>query len=152
MSGLRLDDANTWQTNFSEGTDSTESSLQSLFACQLCTFILWLVAWLRSHQEPLCVWTYAVQEDRRKVQAWRSKAKELGRLHVARRVHPRTHRYFIRSMTEPITNIDDFVEVYFESGCARLRFKQGITPKSLLDEKLNRSFLKRFLGCLKSNH
>ena len=55
-------------------------------------------------------------------------------------------------MTEPITNIDDFFEVYFESGCARLRFKEGITLKYLPDEKLNRVSLKRFLGGLKSDH
>ena len=45
-------------------------------------------------------------------------------------------------MTKPITKFDDVVEIYFESGSARIRFKEGITLKSLLDEKLENKELK----------
>ena len=38
-------------------------------------------------------------------------------------------------MTEPITKFDDVVEIYFESGNARIRFKEGVTPESLFHEK-----------------
>ena len=31
-----------------------------------------------------------------------------------------------------ITDIDDLVAIYFESGCARIRFKEGVTLESLL--------------------
>ena len=41
-------------------------------------------------------------------------------------------------MTEPITKFDDVVETYFESGSARIRFKEGITLESLLDEKIKK--------------
>ena len=39
-------------------------------------------------------------------------------------------------MTKPITLIDDVVEIYFESGSARIRFKEFEIPESLPDEKL----------------
>ena len=40
-------------------------------------------------------------------------------------------------MTKPITNINEFVEIYFESGSARIRFKDGVTFESLVDEKVD---------------
>ena len=42
-------------------------------------------------------------------------------------------------MTKPITKFDDIVEIYFESGSARIRFKEGITLESLLDERINQA-------------
>ena len=42
-------------------------------------------------------------------------------------------------MTKPINKFDDLVEIYFESGSARIRFKEGITLKSLLDEQINQA-------------
>ena len=41
-------------------------------------------------------------------------------------------------MTEPITKFDDEVEIYCESGSARLRFKAGVVPLDLIhNEKAN---------------
>ena len=40
-------------------------------------------------------------------------------------------------MTKPITNINDVVEIYFESGSARIRFKDGVTIESRVDEKVD---------------
>ena len=40
-------------------------------------------------------------------------------------------------MTKPITKSDDVVEIYFESGSARIRLKEDITLESLLDEKVD---------------
>ena len=37
-------------------------------------------------------------------------------------------------MTEPITKFDDVVEIYFESGSARIRCKEGVTPEFMLEE------------------
>ena len=45
-------------------------------------------------------------------------------------------------MTKPITKFDDVVEIYFESGSARIRFKKGVTLQSLLDEKLENKELR----------
>ena len=42
-------------------------------------------------------------------------------------------------MTKPITKFDDIVEIYFESGSARIRFKEDITLESLLDERINQA-------------
>ena len=39
-------------------------------------------------------------------------------------------------MTEPITNLNDAFDLFFEGGTARLRLKEGITRETLLDEKL----------------
>ena len=41
-------------------------------------------------------------------------------------------------MTETITNNDNVVEIYFESGSARIRFKEGVTLESLLDENIEK--------------
>ncbi len=40
-------------------------------------------------------------------------------------------------MTEPITKFDDVVETYFESGSARIRFKEGVALGFILAEELN---------------
>ena len=40
-------------------------------------------------------------------------------------------------MTKPITNINDVVVIYFESGSARIRFKDGVTFESLVYEKVD---------------
>ena len=45
-------------------------------------------------------------------------------------------------MAKLITDTHNAVEIYFESGSARIRFKEGITLKSLLDEKLENKELK----------
>ena len=45
-------------------------------------------------------------------------------------------------MTIPIINIEDVVEIYFESGSARIQFKEGVTLESLLDEKYENRELK----------
>ena len=45
-------------------------------------------------------------------------------------------------MTKPITKFDDGVEIYFESGSARIQFKEGVTLESLLDEKYENRELK----------
>ena len=42
-------------------------------------------------------------------------------------------------MTKPITKFDDVVEIYFESGSARIRFKEGVTLGSLLEENVNKA-------------
>ena len=42
-------------------------------------------------------------------------------------------KYCSSTMPEPITNIDDPVEICFKSGRARLRLKEGITHESILD-------------------
>ena len=39
-------------------------------------------------------------------------------------------------MTKPNTNINDVVEIYFESGSARIRFKECMTLESLFNKKL----------------
>ena len=41
-------------------------------------------------------------------------------------------------MIKPITNIHDAIEIYIESGCARLRFKEGVSFESLLKEKIDK--------------
>ena len=41
-------------------------------------------------------------------------------------------------MPTPITNFDDFVEIYFESGTARLRLEEGLTLETLLDARLEK--------------
>ena len=38
-------------------------------------------------------------------------------------------------MIKPITNFNESVEIYFESGSAHLRFKEGVSLESLLKEK-----------------
>ena len=48
---------------------------------------------------------------------------------------PMNVRYCSTTMTEPITKFDDAVELYFESGSARLRLKEGVSCKSMLDKK-----------------
>ena len=40
-------------------------------------------------------------------------------------------------MTEPITNIEDVVEIYFESGSAWIRLKKEITCESSCERKVN---------------
>ena len=42
-------------------------------------------------------------------------------------------------MTKPITKFDDVVEIYFESGSAQIRFKDGMSLESLLDEQINQT-------------
>ena len=37
-------------------------------------------------------------------------------------------------MTKLITNVDEVVEIYFESGSARIRFKEGVTPEFMFEE------------------
>jgi hypothetical protein len=37
-------------------------------------------------------------------------------------------------MTKPITNTNDVVEIYFESGSARIRFKERKILKSMPEE------------------
>ena len=37
-------------------------------------------------------------------------------------------------MTKTITKFDDVVEIYFESGCARLRFKKEECLKSIIKD------------------
>ena len=45
-------------------------------------------------------------------------------------------------MTKPITKFDEVVEIYFESGCARLRFKEEECLKSIIkDHKSIQSFM-----------
>ena len=41
-------------------------------------------------------------------------------------------------MIKPITNLNETIEIYFESGSAHLRFKEGISLESLLKEKLDK--------------
>tara|TARA_B100002051_G_C16655319_1_gene596185 strand:- start:261 stop:425 length:165 start_codon:yes stop_codon:yes gene_type:complete len=41
-------------------------------------------------------------------------------------------------MTKPITKFIDAVEIYFESGSVRIRFKEGVTLESLLDENIEK--------------
>ena len=41
-------------------------------------------------------------------------------------------------MIKPITNIHDAIEIYPNLGCARLRFKEGVSFESLLKEKLDK--------------
>ena len=45
-------------------------------------------------------------------------------------------------MTKPIAKFDDVVEIYFESGSARIQFKGGVTLESLLDKKHENKELK----------
>ena len=45
-------------------------------------------------------------------------------------------------MTKPITKFDDAVEIYFESGSARIRIKDEMSFESLVDEKLENKDLK----------
>ena len=49
---------------------------------------------------------------------------------------PKNEKVLHQDMTKTTSNIDDVVEVYFESGCARLRFKDEMTFESLVDEKI----------------
>ena len=58
-------------------------------------------------------------------------------------------------MIKPIANIHDTFEIYFESGSAHLRFKEGVSLESLLKEKIEMSRNKNanttnYLGCSKS--
>ena len=46
-------------------------------------------------------------------------------------------------MTKPITKSDDVVEIYFESGSARIRFKDGMSFESVADEKLEKQQIPR---------
>ena len=41
-------------------------------------------------------------------------------------------------MIKPITNFNESVEIYFESGSAHLRFKEGVSLESLLKEKIDK--------------
>ena len=41
-------------------------------------------------------------------------------------------------MSKPITNTHDAIEIYIDSGSARLRFKEGVSLKSLLKEKMDK--------------
>ena len=41
-------------------------------------------------------------------------------------------------MIKPITTIHDAIEIYFESGSAHLRFKEGVSFESLLKEKIDK--------------
>ena len=41
-------------------------------------------------------------------------------------------------MIKPITNIHDTIEIYVDSGCVRLRFKEGVSFESLLKEKIDK--------------
>jgi hypothetical protein len=41
-------------------------------------------------------------------------------------------------MIKPITNFNEAIEIYFESGSARLRFKEGVSFESLLREKIDK--------------
>ena len=41
-------------------------------------------------------------------------------------------------MIKPITNFNESVEVYIESGSAHLRFKERVSLESLLKEKIDK--------------
>ena len=41
-------------------------------------------------------------------------------------------------MTEPITNLNDAFDLFFEGGTVRLRLKEGITRETPLGEKLEK--------------
>ena len=41
-------------------------------------------------------------------------------------------------MIKPITNFNEAIEIYFESGSAHLRFKEGVSFESLLKEKIDK--------------
>ena len=41
-------------------------------------------------------------------------------------------------MIKPITNIHETIEIYIGSGCARLRFKEGVSFESVLKEKIDK--------------
>ena len=41
-------------------------------------------------------------------------------------------------MIKPITNFNEAIEIYFEAGSARLRFKEGVSFESLLREKIDK--------------
>ena len=41
-------------------------------------------------------------------------------------------------MIKPITNCNEAIEIYFESGSAHLRFKEGVRLESMLKEKLDK--------------
>ena len=41
-------------------------------------------------------------------------------------------------MIKPTTNFNEAIEIYFESGSARLRFKEGVSFESLLKEKIDK--------------
>ena len=41
-------------------------------------------------------------------------------------------------MIKPITNFNESVEIYFESGSARLRCKEGVSLESQLKEKIDK--------------
>ena len=42
-------------------------------------------------------------------------------------------------MTKPITKFDDIVEIYFESGSARIRFKKAYKRENLIGDKRDKS-------------
>jgi hypothetical protein len=42
-------------------------------------------------------------------------------------------------MIKPIANIHDTIEIYIDSGCIRLRFKEGLSFESLLKEKIDKA-------------
>ena len=41
-------------------------------------------------------------------------------------------------MTKPITDLNDAFDLFFEGGTVRLRFKEGITRETLLDDRLEK--------------
>ena len=41
-------------------------------------------------------------------------------------------------MNKPIANIHDTIEICIDSGCVRLRFKEGVSFESLLKEKIDK--------------
>ena len=41
-------------------------------------------------------------------------------------------------MTKPITDLNDAFDLFFESGTAHLRLKEGLTLEDLLDAKLEK--------------
>ena len=41
-------------------------------------------------------------------------------------------------MIKPITNFNEAIEIYFESGSAHLRFKERVSLESLLKEKMDK--------------
>jgi hypothetical protein len=42
-------------------------------------------------------------------------------------------------MIKPIANIHDTIEIYIDSGCIRLSFKEGLSFESLLKEKIDKA-------------
>lgn len=127
------------KTNHKESTDCIEPSLQILFTYQVWSILWWMVAWLRTSQESICLWTDATQKDQWTIQAWRSKTTRLGCLHVAGRVHRRTQRYY--ATTNQMINNQNHNgiewEPYVEHGVAKLRPKKNLqrTHSHLLSRK-----------------